>query len=289
MYDEGHQLVMCLLLRVSPKEQAMMIREHKFLLTATILSSLFAAPAPAFGQWIHYEKKNVPRLPDGKVNMTAPAPKQADGTPDLSGIWLGDNWGPAGARPNPPSRNVQTSKMLPAAQKEFDARMANSMLNDPKVRCLPNGVPHANTEPYPFEIVHAPGKTLILYEMYSLRRQIFTDGRKLPQDIKQFTPTWMGYSVGRWEGDEFVVDTTGFNDRVWPIDMGAHPSSDALFVTERFKRVDFGHMDLSVTIDDPKTYESKWTQPYRYTLLPDTDLLEFICENNPSPLHMVGK
>jgi len=112
----------------------MMSREHMLFLTATILSILFAASTPAFGQWIHYEKKNVPRLPDGKVNMTAPAPKQADGTPDLSGIWLGDNWGPAGARPNPPSRNVQTSKMLPAAQKEFDARMANNMLNDPKVR-----------------------------------------------------------------------------------------------------------------------------------------------------------
>jgi hypothetical protein len=265
------------------------VRDHKLLLNAALAWILFSASTPAFGQWIHYEKRNVPRLPNGKVNMTAPAPKQADDKPDLSGIWLGDNWGPAGARPNPPSRTVKTSKMLPAAQKEFDARMENNMLNDPKVRCLPNGVPHANTEPYPFEIVHTPDKTLILYEMYSLRRQIFTDGRKLPQDIRQFNPTWMGYSVGHWEDDEFVVETTGFNDRVWPIDMGAHPSSDALFVTERFKRVDFGHMDLNVTIDDPKTYESKWTQPYRYTLLPDTDLLEFICESNPAPLHMVRK
>jgi hypothetical protein len=267
----------------------MAVRDHKLLLNAVLVAILVSASAPAFGQWIHYEKKNVPRLANGKVNMTAPAPKQADGKPDLSGIWLGDNWGPAGARPNPPSRTVKTSKMLPAAQKEFDARMENNMLNDPKVRCLPNGVPHANTEPYPFEIVHTPDKTLILYEMYSPRRQIFTDGRKLPQDIKQFSPTWMGYSVGHWEDDELVVETTGFNDRVWPIDMGAHPSSDALFVTERFKRVDFGHMDLNVTIDDPKTYESKWTQPYRYTLLPDTDLLEFICESNPALLHMGRK
>src|SRR5579864_4752843 len=150
------------------KGQAMTIRERRRLLTAAILSSLLAASTPAFGQWIHYEKKNVPRLPNGKVNMTAPAPKQADGKPDLSGIWLGDNWRPAGARPNPPSRNLQISKMLPAGQKEFDARMENNMLNDPKVRCLPNGVPHANTEPYPFEIIHTPDKTLILYEMYSL-------------------------------------------------------------------------------------------------------------------------
>jgi hypothetical protein len=241
-------------------------------------------------QWLKYPKKGVPRNPNGTVNLTAPAPKQADGRPDLSGVWLGDNWRPAGARPpSPGGRAVQTAKMLPGAQKEYDYRMETHMKDDPKVRCLPNGVPHANTEPYPFEIIHTPEKTLILYEMYSLRRSIFTDGRQLPADLKEFTPTWMGYSVGQWEGDEFVVHTAGFNNKVWPIDMGGHPSSDALQVWERFKRVDFGHMDLVVTIDDPKTYESKWTQNLRYTLLPDTDLLEFECEVNPAPLHMVGK
>ena len=125
--------------------------------------------------------------------------------------------------------------------------------------------------------------------MYSLRRQIFTDGRALPNDPKEFTPTWMGYSVGNWEGDEFVVHTTGFNNKVWAIDMAGHPSSDAMHVYERFKRVDFGHMDLQVTVDDAKTYESRWTLTTRYTLLPDTDLLEFECEVNPAPLHMVGK
>jgi hypothetical protein len=265
----------------------MTTRDHKRFLISALLPILLAAPG--FGQWIRYPKKNVPRLADGKVDMTAPAPKQADGKPSLEGVWLGDNWMPAGARRNPPSRNVKTSKLLPAGQKIFDARMEDHMVNDPKTKCMPNGVPHANTEPYPFEIVHTPEKTLILYEMYNLRRSVFTDGRVLPKNIKDFTPTWMGYSVGHWEGDEFVVETTGFNDLVWPIDMGGHPSSDALFVTERFKRVDFGHMDLNVTIDDPKIYESKWTQPYRYTLLPDTDVLEFICENNRSEQHMVGK
>jgi hypothetical protein len=264
-------------------------RPQKLSFVIAILSVIFGTSGAACAQWIHWEKKGVPRLPNGKVDMTAPAPKQADGHPDLSGVWLGDNWGPAGARPNPPARNVKTSKMTPEGQRIFDARMENHMLEDPKVRCMPNGVPHANTEPYPFEILHTPEKTLILYEMYLVRRQIFTDGRALPKNVQDFTPTWMGYSVGRWEGDEFVVDTTGFNDRVWPIDMGGHPSSDSLFVTERFKRVDFGHMDLNVTIDDPRDYESKWTQPYRYTLLPDTDLIEFVCENNPSPQHMVGK
>lgn len=267
----------------------MTIRHPKLLLAAAVLTSFVPASTPVFGQWFNYPKKDAPRLPNGKVNMTAPAPKLADGKPSMAGVWLGDNWNPAGARPNPPSRNLQNSKMLPAAQKEFDLRVANHMLYDPKVRCMPNGVPHASTEPYPFEIIHTPDKTLINYEMYSVRRQVFTDGRKLPANIKDFTPTWMGYSVGRWEGDEFVVETSGFNDLVWPIDMAGHPSSDALSIVERFKRVDFGHMDVTVTIDDPKTYESKWTQPYRFTLLPDTDILEFICENNPSPQHMSAK
>src|SRR6266849_1534069 len=114
------------------------------------LAALFALPAAA--QWFDLKHKGLPRNPDGTVNLTAPAPKQADGKPDLSGIWLGDNWQPKGRRPNPPARVVQTSKMLPAA-------LETNMKEDPKVRCLPNGVPHANTEPYPFEIVHTPDKT----------------------------------------------------------------------------------------------------------------------------------
>jgi hypothetical protein len=256
--------------------------------TAATFLLLFLLSALASAQWFNYPKKNAPRNADGKVNLTAPAPKQADGKPDLSGVWLGDNWSPAGRRPAlPGGRGVATSKMLPAAQAEFERRTKSNMIDDPKVRCMPNGVPHANVEPYPFEIIHTPDKTIILYEMYLLRRLVFTDGRKLPDDPQEFTPTWMGYSVGRWEGDEFVVDTTGFNKKVWPISMGAHPSSDALRVQERFRRVDFGHMDLNITINDPKTYEAPWNQSLRYTLLPDTDLLEFVCEVNPAPEHMV--
>jgi hypothetical protein len=254
---------------------------------AAAMVVLWAAPAPA--QWFDYPKKGTPRNPDGTANLNAPAPKLPDGRPDFSGVWLGDQWQPKGRRPNPPARAVQPSKMLPAAQKEYDARMENHMKDDPKIRCLPNGVPHANTEPYPFEIIHLPDKTLMLYEMYYLRRQIFTDGREFPKDMKEFAPTWMGYSIGKWEGDEFVVHTTGFNNKVWPIDMGGHPSSDALHVYERFKRIDFGHLDIQVTIEDPKTYESPWTQTVRYTLLPDTDLLEFVCEGDRDREHIVGK
>jgi hypothetical protein len=264
------------------------MEEFPMRLSAATLA--LACAISAHAQWFDYQKKGMPRLANGKVNMTAPAPKQADGKPDLSGVWLGDNWQPAGRRPNlPPEARGQMAKMLPAAQKEFDRRRESNLKDDPKVRCMPNGVPHSGTEPYPFEIIHTPEKTLFLYEMYSLRRSIFTDGRELPANPQEFTPTWMGYSVGKWEGDEFVIHTTGFNSKVWALDMAGHPSSDAMHVYERYKRVDFGHMDVSITIDDPKTFESKWTQNLRYTLLPDTDILEFICEVNPSVEHMVGK
>jgi hypothetical protein len=117
---------------------------------------------------------------------------------------------------------------------------------------------------------------------------IFTDGRELPKEFLE--SSWMGYSVGKWEGDEFVVQTAGFNDQVWNIDLAGHPHSDVERVTERFHRVSYGYMDVQVTIDDPKTYTKPWTLPLmKYTLMPDADLLEFVCEKNIDPQHMVGK
>jgi hypothetical protein len=263
-------------------------------LTAAALT-LLALSAPVPAQWFDYPTKGIPRTPDGKANLNAPAPKTPDGKPDLSGVWLGDQWSPAGRRPNPPGggrggggRGGGAPELLPWAQKVFEERRANSLRDDPEARCMPQGVPKASTLPYPFEIVNAGNKTLILFEMYSLRRQIFTDGRELPKEYAQ--PSWMGYSIGKWDGDEFVVTTAGVNDQVWNIDLAGHPHSDALRITERFRRVDFGHMDVQVTIDDSKTYVSPWNMPMmRYTLLPDTDLFEFVCEQNIDPQHMVGK
>ena len=177
--------------------------------------------------------------------------------------------------------------MQPWAEKTFAERRATNLRDDPEARCMPQGVPKASTLPYPFELINAPGKLVMLYEMYSLRREIFTDGRGLPKEI--LSPTWMGYSVGHWEGDDFVVDTTGFNDQVWNVDMAGHPHSDKLHVFERFHRVDYGHMDIAVTIDDPGAYTKPWVMPVmRYTNLPDTDLLEFVCEKNLDPQHMLG-
>ena len=260
---------------------------NKRLLSVAGLVCWMSAPAPA--QWFTYPKQGTPRTADGKPNLAAPAPKTADGKPDLAGIWLGDQWNPAGRRPAPErTARPEPPAMQPWAEKVFAERRANLGKDNPEARCMPQGVPYASTLPYPFEIVNASGKTLMLYEMYSLRRQIFTDGRELPNDYP--SPAWMGYSVGKWEGDEFVVDTAGFNDLVWNVDLAGHPHSPDIHVIERFHRIDFGHMDVQVTINDPKTYTKPWVMPImRYTLLPDTDLLEFVCEKNLDPEHMVGK
>ena len=254
----------------------------------TILVCCGLLAAPAFAQWFDYPHKGVPRTPDGKPNLSAPVPHTADGKPDLAGVWLGDQWNPPGRLPNPPgAARVAPPEMLPAAQKLFEERRATMGKDDPESHCMPQGIPKAGTLPYPFEILNAPGKMVINYEMYSLRRQIFTDGRELPKDFAN--PSWMGYSVGKWDGDEFVVDSAGFNDKVWNIDTAGHPHSGEMHVIERFRRVSYGHMEVNVTINDPQTYVKPWVfATMRYTLLPDADLLEFICEKNIDPEHMVG-
>ena len=148
------------------------------------------------------------------------------------------------------------------------------------------GVPQEDAVPYPYKIFQTPTEVTILYEAVRGFREIFLDGRTLPEDPN---PTWMGYSIGHWDGDTLVVETSGFNDKSW-LDSGGHPHSDALKVTERFHRLDFGHMNLQITIDDPKDYTQPWTVSYPITLMPDTSLLEYICaENNRDLQHIVGK
>jgi len=137
----------------------------------------------------------------------------------------------------------------------------------------------------PTKIVSTPGFTLILYEEFNHFRQVFTDGRGHPVDP---VPTWFGYSIGKWEGDTFVVDSRGFNDKSWMDDSGL-PHTEALHTIERFRRVDFGHMELELTIDDPKAYTRPWTVPFQLVLLPDTDLIESICDNEKDNAHMTAK
>ncbi len=174
----------------------------------------------------------------------------------------------------------------PWAQTEFDARQGGARgKDDPAARCLP-GMPKLDALPYPFKIVETPGAVVILFEGFTIYRQIFTDGRALPKDPQ---PAWLGYSVGKWDGDTFVVDTIGINGSTW-LDNAGRPHSDALHLIERFQRHDFGHMDILLTIDDPKAYTRPWTVKEDLRMLPDTELLEYICgENNKDYEHLTGK
>ena len=173
---------------------------------------------------------------------------------------------------------------FPAAAELYKHRVATMGYDRPMTRCMPHGVPDAMTVAgLPFKILQVPGVTLVLFEEFHVYRQLFTDGRKLPVDPD---PAWYGYSVGRWEGDTFVVETAGFKEGSW-LDNSGHPHSDALKLTERFRRLNFGRMELVVTVDDPKVYTKTWTSDtLRFNLQPDTELLEHLCENNRDLDHL---
>jgi hypothetical protein len=236
-----------------------------------------AAGGPAGAQWINHPTPDTPRTADGKPDLTAPVPRTAEGKPDLSGVWLINGLGY--------STNITSVEMLPWAQKVYETRSATYGHEDPASNCLPEGPRAGLPGLEPFRIVQTPYVSFFMYES-SPARQIFTDGRKLPDDP---APSWMGYSVARWEGDTFVVDTSGYNDRTW-LDFGGHPHSEALHVTERFRRTDFGHMQLSMTFADPKAYAKPWTINVAVNLAPDTTLLEYVClENEKDRPRLVGR
>ncbi len=244
---------------------------------------LFCVPVRA--QWVKVPAAAIPRMPDGKPNLAAPAPRLPNGQPDLSGIW----------EPNG-NRYVQNLAadlkpgdvpFQPWAKALADQRADGSHEREnPDANCLPQGVPRIDAAPPPWKVVQTPGYMVIIYEAMNLWRQIFLDGRELAED---FTPSWMGYSIGKWDGDTLVVDTTGFNGKAW-LDQPGKPSTDALHVIERFRRKDFGHMDIQITIDDPKAYTKPWTVTEEVHLLTNTELMEFICnENNLDVEHLPGK
>jgi hypothetical protein len=235
---------------------------------------------PLVAQWFNYPTPGMPRTVNGKPNLSAPAPKMPDGKPDLSGVWEHLN-----SREAAYYLKGIDIPWQPWAEALFKERTANNQKDNPESRCLPRGVPKADAFDI-HKVVQTPGLILILYEYQTTFRQIFTDGRGLPQDRN---PTWMGYSVGKWEGDTLVVESNGFNGKAWLSGQG-NPTTDALHVTERMRRRDFGHMDIQITIDDPKAYTKPWTAELHPELIPDTDLLEFVCNENERDLHhLVGK
>ena len=171
--------------------------------------------------------------------------------------------------------------MQPWAEALFNQRKTGGLSAlDPDANCLPQGVPKINSTPLPFKILQEPGLVAVLYEAFDQFRQFFMDGRELPKDPN---PQWFGYSVAKWEGDTLIVQSSGFNGKAW-LDQVGHPSSEALRVTERFRRPDFGHMEITSTIDDAMTYKKPWTFTQPLTLMADTDLLELVCNENNKDL-----
>ena len=240
------------------------------------------APASARAQWLDLKTKGIPRNKDGSVNLTAPAPRKADGTPDLSGIWMV----PGLKYLINIAADLKDVPFQPWAAAEYKKRMDDRGKDDPNNFCLPSIIPEKVAVTSPWKIVETPGVTYILYESRTIFRQIFTDGRPLPKDPN---PTWQGYSIGKWDGDTFVVESNGFNGKGW-LDTNGHPVTDALHVIEKYRRKDFGHMDVEITIDDAKAYTKPWTIHENPELQPDTELIEYICEeNNRDVGHFVGK
>ena len=245
------------------------------------IAVLFAAAAPA--QWRNFPTTGVPRTPDGKPNLSAPAPKTSDGKPDFSGVWQ--------VKPGYTGNIAKDLKpdavpFKPWAETLYKHRLETEGKEDPQAYCVLSGVPREHVVPYPFKILNTNGMIVILYEALHSYRQIYLDGRPLPKDPN---PAWMGYSVGHWDGDTLVVESTGFVDNNW-LDNGGHPGTEAMRLTERFHRRDFGHIDLQLTIDDSKAYTKPWTVNLEFTANPDTDLIEYVCDENEKDLkHLVGK
>jgi len=230
-------------------------------------------------QWLKITTPGLPRNPDGKVNLSAPVPRTPEGKPDLSGLWdTEDNTYVLNL-----ASDMKPGEVLPWAQEVYKRRLEALDRDTPAAHCLPGGPTQILGARY--RIIQAPNVTGVLYGDGGYR-QIFTDGRELPKDPN---PTWWGYSVGHWEGDTLVVESAGFNDRSW-LDYSGHPHTEELRLTERFQRRDFGHMQLQVTLDDPKTFAKPVTVTLGVTFVPDTEMLEYVCnENEKDSSHLVGK
>lgn len=238
------------------------------------------ASAPGTAQWFNVPSPGVPRLPDGRPDLAAPAPRTPDGRPDLSGVWTGA--GPI-YRFNI-AQDLEPEAIRPWAEDLFLRRVRDSRKDSPLARCLPVSVPFHNFFNLT-RIVQTPALTVMLYESpNSPHRTVFTDGRALPVDPN---PTWLGYSIGRWEGDTLVVTTAGFNDRGW-LDSSGHPQTEALRITERLRRRDVGHMEYEITIDDPNVFTRPFSVKTERLLAADTDLLEDVCDNERDRSRMIG-
>jgi hypothetical protein len=264
----------------------------------------------ARAQWMHYPTPGIPRTRDGKPKLSGPSPRASGGKPDLSGLWQVEPtpsdemtrlFGPdiyalsvPGDDPLNFSKYVfsiladfkpEDAPIRPEAAQIAQRHMKDAGIGNPTTQCQPGGVPFGGLLPFPNKFIQTPGVIVMLQEADGAVRQIFTDGRKHTADPQ---PSWMGYSIGRWEGDSLVVDTVGFNDKSW-LDGSGHPHSEALTVQERYRRRDFSHMDVQVRLDDPKMYSRPFSIQYTLDLVPDTEIGEYVCAENEKDRSHLGK
>jgi hypothetical protein len=272
-----------------------MRRPHAAAVAAFATLVIAGGAGPASAQWIGYPTANVPKMPDGKPNLGAPAPRTADGTPDFSGVWVNEGLGGVeglGGEPKTVFFDLefgmggQKPPFQPWAARLQATRWEHFGKDNPDARCLPIGPLQMLAHPLPKKILQTRGLVVFLHERNMEFRQIYTDGRPLPKDPQ---PAWYGYSTGHWEGDTLVVDTIGLRDELWADFHGA-PLTDQAKIRERFRRTSFGTLEAQVTVDDPKAYTKPWTVTINQRLALDTDLLEYAClENEKDVPRLVGK
>jgi hypothetical protein len=291
-------------------------RRYEALVTAAfVILGMFLPATHLDGQWVKYPTAGVPRKADGNVDMSAPTPRMAGGEPDFSGIWTtgepnhrtdelsspktapsprvpeGSNDSPGDATRITASRQMANIGvdlpgglpyqpwLVPIVKERTD----NLAKDDPHIRCLPDNFLRAYGLPHLLKFVHTPNLLVVLNEMNAGYRQVFTDGRPLPEDP---TPSWQGYSSGKWSGDTLVIDSIGLRDDTW-IDWNGSVLTQAAKVREQIRRPDFGHLEIRVTVDDPKAYTKPWTVRLKQRIVVDAELIDEICiENEQSLKHM---
>ena len=264
---------------------------------AMLFLGMLLASSPLSAQWVKYPFAGAPRKADGSIDMSAKTPRMADGKPDLSGIWASADPDPRrpGGIPDPGDASASRHMVnlgvdlpgglpyqpwLAALVKE---RTANKAKDDPHVKCFPDNFIRVYGSPHLLKYVQTPGLLLMLNEMNANYRQVFTDGRPLPKDP---APEVQGYSSAKWSGDTLVIDTIGVRDDTW-IDWNGSVITEAARVREQFRRPDYGHIELQITVDDPKAYTKPWTVTLQQRLVADVELIDEIClENERSLNHM---
>ena len=272
-------------------------------IVCTLVVTWTLVPASVAAQWITIKTPDVPLLPNGTPNLKAPAPRAADGHPDLSGLWMTTSTTPCPdlirdgqdcqEKDIPSLQAISIGYGMPGglpyqpwAAALVRQRTADNSKDDPHTHCLPSNTPRIWTLPHRQKIIQTPRLLVVLNEFSSAYRQIYTDGRALPVDPQ---PSWNGYSIGRWEGQTLVVQTIGLSKDVW-LDISGSPISEGARLTERLRRPDWGHLDVEVTVDDPKTYTKTWTATVHVSFQVNIEMIDEVClENEKSTRHLVGK